>query len=199
MVTSIAFKSITDASLRLRLLQHIPASCHRLILLRRRLALACFFQKIGHWSQHAVNTINLKSIARHLEGPQFIISNATDYSELTAAIATLSIAIDCGDLSPRTTAEERAFNLDIDALALKINAMFAGIVDTSTSHRGRTEAKEVLEAFQHWLSYGVRTKPPPRKSLFGDTTLQSVADKRIMEEFVEKGKQNTSLILPGSE
>ena len=32
---------------------------------------------------------------------------------------------------------------------------------------GRTEAKEVLEAFQHWLSYGVRTKAPPKKSLVG--------------------------------
>ena len=200
MVMSKAFKSITDAKLRLRLLQNLPGSCHRLILLRRRFALACFFHEIGYLSQHVNKKMDLKSIARHLEGPQFMVSKATDYSELTAAIRTLSIAVDRGDPppSPRATEEERVFNSDIDALASKISSMFAGIVDTNASHRGRTEAKEELEAFQHWLSYGVRTKPPARNSLFGDSTLQSIADRHIMEAFVKKSKPNTPFVLPDS-
>ena len=200
MVMSRAFKSITDAKLRLRLLQNLPASCHRLILLRRRLALACFFHEIGYLSQRVNKKMDLKSIARHLGGPQFMVSNATDYGELTAAIRTLSIAVDRGDPppSPRAPEEERVFNSDIDALALKISSMFAGIVDTNASHGGRTEAKEELEAFQHWLSYGVRTKPPARKSLFGDSTVQSNADRHMMEAFVKKGKPNTPFVLPDS-
>ena len=200
MVMSKAFKSITDAKLRLRLLQNLPACCHRLILLRRRLALACFFHEIGYLSPHVNKKMDLKSIARHLGSPQFMVNNATDYSELTAAIRTLSIAVDRGDppSSACATEEEKAFNSDIDALALKINSMFAGIVDTSTSHGGRTEAKEELEAFQHWLSYGVRTKPPARKSLFGDSTLHSIADRHMMEAFSKKGKLNTPFVLPGS-
>ena len=200
MIMSTAFKSVTDATLRLRLLQNLPASCHRLILLRRRLALACFFHEIGYLSQHVNNKIDLKSIARHLGSPQFIVNNATDYSELTAAIRTLSIAVDCGDppSSPCATEEEKAFNTDIDALALKINSMFAGIVDTNASHGGRTEAKEELEAFQHWLSYGVRTRPPVRKSLFGDSTPQSIADRHMMEAFVKTGKLKSPFVLPDS-
>ena len=144
--------------------------------------------------------IDLKNIALHLEGPQFIISNAMDYSHLAAAIGTLSIAIDRGDppSSPWATEKEKAFNRDIDALSLKINTMFTDIVDKGASHMGRTEAKELLEAFQYWLSYGVRTKPPPKKSLFGDSTFHGIADRHIMEAFVEKGKQNTSLVLPDS-
>ena len=193
------FKSVTDATLRLRLLQNIPASSHQLILLRRRLALACFFQDIRYLSQHAENTVDLQNIARHLEGPQFMISNATDYNELTAAVGILSIAIDCGDppSSPYAT-EEKAFNRDIDALSLKINSMFADIVDTGVSHMGRTEAKEVLEAFQYWLSYGVRTKPPPKKSLFGDSTFHGTTNRHMMEAFVENGTQKTSSVLPDS-
>lgn len=200
MVTTTAFKSITDATLRLRLLQSIPASSQRLILLRRRLALACFFEDTGSIRQHAGDTIDLPTVARHLEGPRFIITNATNYSELAAAIGILSIAIDCGDppSSPYTTREEKAFNRDIDALSLKINSMFADIVDTGASHMGKTEAKEVLEAFQYWLSYGVRTKPPPKKSLFGDSTLQGIANRHVMESYIEKGKQNTSLVLQDS-
>ena len=200
MIMSKAFKSITDTKLRLRLLQNLPACCHQLILLRRRLALACFFHEIGCLSQRANEKMDLKSIARHLGSPQFIVSNATDYGELTAAIRTLSIAVDRGDppSSPCAKEEEKAFNSDIDALALKINSMFAGIVDTNASHGGRTEAKEELEAFQHWLSYGVRTKPPARKSLFGDSTLHSIADSHIMEAFIKKGKLDAPFVQPDS-
>ena len=192
------FKSITDASLRLRLLQNIPASSHRLILLRRRLALACFFRDIRYLSQHKDNTTALKSIARYLEGPQFIIGKATVYSELAAAIGILSIAVDCGDppSSPCAIIEEKAFNCDIDALSLKLNSMFADIVDTGASHMGRTESKEMLEAFQYWLSYGVRTKHPPKKSLFGDSTLEGIASRHMMEAFVERGKQDTAFTVP---
>ena len=141
--------------------------------------------------------MDLKNIARHLDGPQFIISNATDYSELAAAIGILGIAVDCGDppSSPCAKEEEKAFNREIDALSAKINSMFAEIVDTGASHMGRTEAKEVLEAFQYWLSYGVRTKHPPKKSLFGDSTFEGIASRRIMETFVEKDQQDTSLAL----
>lgn len=143
--------------------------------------------------------IDLKTIALHLEDQQFVISNATDYTNLAAAIGTLSIAIDCGDppCLPSAT-EEKAFNRDIDALSFKINAMFADIVDTGASHMGRTEAKEVLEAFQYWLSYGVRTKPPPKKSLFGASTFDGIGDRYMMEKFVEKGNQIPSLVLPDS-
>lgn len=194
MIMTTAFRSITDAILRLRLLQNILASSHRLILIRRRLALACFFRDVEYLSQQADDAIDLKGIARHLESPQFMTSNATDYGELAAAIGILSIAIECGDppSSPCAVEEEKAFNRDIDVLSLKIRSIFADIVDTGASHMGRTEAKEVLEAFQYRLSYGVRTKPPPKKSLFGDSTVEDAANRRMMEAFVEKGKENAS-------
>ena len=200
MIMTTVFKSITDATLRLRLLQNIPASSYRLILLRRRLALAYFFRDIRYLSQHKDNTIALKSIARYLEDPQFIIGNATDYSRLAAAIGILSIAIDCGDppSSPCAKEEEKAFNCDIDALSFKLKTMFADIVDTGASHLGRTEAKEMLEAFQYWLSYGVRTKHLPKKSIFGDSAFEGIADKHMMEAFLERGKQDTAFNRPNS-
>ena len=190
-----AFRSITDTVLRLRLLQCVPASSHRLIFLRRHLALACFFQDIGYLSALADDAIDLKGIARHLERPQYVTSNTTDYGELAAAIAILGIAIDCGDppSSPCATREDKSFNRDIDVLSLKVKSMFANIVDMGASHMGRTDAKEVLEAFQYLLSYGVRMKPPPKKPLFEDSTVEGADDKYMMEAFVERGKQNHSM------
>ena len=197
-VITTAFKFITDATLRLRLLQNILATSHRLILLRRRLALACFFQDIGYLSEQADDAIDLRNIVNHLDGPQFIISKATDYGELAAAIGILSIAIDGGDSQSSSSATEanKAFNREIDVLSSKIKSMFADIVDTGASHMGRTEAKEVLEAFQYRLSYGVRTKPPPKQSLFGDSTVEGELNRHMMEAFIEKGRQNTSFARP---
>ena len=127
-------------------------------------------------------------------------NNTTDYGELAAAMEILSIAIDSGHppSSPGTMEEEKAFNRDIDVLSLKIKSIFVDIVDTGASHMGRTEAKEVLEAFQYRLSYGVRTKPPPKKSLFGDSTVEGVANRQMMEAFVEKGVQKRSFALVDS-
>lgn len=199
-IMTTAFKSITDATLRLRLLQSILASSHRLILIRRRLALACFFRDIRYLSQQADDTIDLKGIARYLESPRFMTSNATDYGELAAAIGILSIAIECGDppSSPCAVEEEKAFNRDIDVLSLKIKFMFADIVDTGASHMGRTEAKEVLESLQYRLSYAVRTKPPLKQSVFGDSTVEDAVNRGMMEAFVGKGKQNASFAMPDS-
>ena len=129
-----------------------------------------------------------------------MISKATDYSELAAAIGILSIAIDGGDSrsSSSATEEVKAFNREIDVLSSKIKSMFADIVDTGASHMGRTEAKEVLEAFQYRLSYGVRTKPPPKQSLFGDSTVEGGLNRHMMEAYIEKGRQNTSFARPDS-
>ena len=120
-----------------------------------------------------------------------MISNSTNYGELAARIGLLSIAIDCGDPSstPCTTEGEKVFNQDVDLLSLKIKSMFADIVDTGASHMGRTEAKEVLEAFQYRLTYGIRTKVPPKKCMFGDSTFESAA---MMETFIERGKRSTA-------
>lgn len=151
-------------------------------------------------SQQADDAIDLKDIVKHLEGPQFMISNATDYGDLAARIGILSIAIDGSGSrsSSSVTKGENGFNREIDVLSLKIKSMFADIVDTGASHMGRTEAKEVLEAFQYRLSYGVRTKPPPKQSLFGDSTVESALNRHMMEAFIEKGRQNTSFARPDS-
>ena len=196
---TVAFRSITDATLRLHLLQSILAPSHRLVLLRRRLAFAYFFRDIRYLSQQADEKIDLQGIARHLEGPQFMADNAMDFGELAAAIEILGIAIDCGDppSSPCAT-DQKAFNRDIDVLSLKIKSMFADIIDSGASHMGKTQAKEVLEAFQYRLSYGVRTKPPPKQTLFGDTTVDGAADRHVMEAFVEKGKPKMHFALSSS-
>ncbi len=180
------YHTVSDANLRLRLLQMIPAWSSRLLLLRQRFSLAFFFQDPCYFSKQPEDLVNLKSIAHRLESPQFKIRKETDFGELAASICILSIGIDCGDPPPATATKGKnaRFNGDVDSLTSKINSMFSDIVDTGASHMKRTEAKEVLEGFQRRLEYSIRTKPKPKKSIFGDAEVIPLQEQ--MGAFVEK-------------
>lgn len=176
------YDTVSDSSLRLQLLQVIPAWYSRLTLFRQRLALAFFFQDSQYLSKVAEHIVDLKLISRRLEKPQFAVTNETDFDELTASISILSISIDCGDLPSTCNKEaELAFNKDVDALVLKVNSMFNDIVDTGASHMRRTEAKEVLEGFQRRLEYAVRTKPKPKKMIFGNAKFVPLHEELNMQ------------------
>ena len=180
--------TIKDATLRLQLLQMLPAYSSRLILLRQRLALSFFFQDPHYLNKPDEQLVDLKTITHHLQTPQFTINHATDFSDLAASISILSIGLDCGDPppSPCTKEEEKAFNKDVDVLALKVNAMFKDIVDTGAAQMKRTEAKEVLEGFQRRLEYVVRTKPKPKKLIFGDSVVDPLQEN--IKAYMESGK-----------
>ena len=186
--------SITDASLLLLLLQTIPP-LPRLVLFRQRLALSFFFANPYYFSAEPEDLIDFRSIAAHLENPQYTINSATDYSSLAASIDILSIAVGCGNpLSPEAAKEDKAaLNADVDILAKKIRAMFTQIIDTSASHMKRTEAKEILEAFHSRLLFAVRTNPPPKKKVFGDEVARQVGD---MDAFVVRKKENVGFEIP---
>ena len=186
--------SIDDASLQLLLLQTIPP-LPRLVLFRQRLALSFFFADPYYFTAEPEDLIDFRSIATHLENPQYTINSATDYSALAASIEILSIAVGCGNpLSPEAAKEDKAaFDADVDILATKIRAMFTQIIDTSASHMKRTEAKEILEAFHSRLLFAVRTKPPPKKKVFGDEVARQVGD---MDAFVVRRKGNDGFEIP---
>jgi len=193
-VLNTVYRTITDTTLRLQLLQSIPALAPRLISIRQRLALAFFFQDVRLLSKRLEDSINLGIIAQHLQDPQFTISNVTDYAEVAATIGILSIGIDCGDppSAPLIKQEEVTFNRDVDSLALKIKAMFTRINDTGASHMKRTEAKETLEAFHSRLLFAVRTKAPPKKTIFGDSQVRSIKE---MFQPIAGGKQDHVTVL----
>ncbi|KAL6721866.1 hypothetical protein ACLMJK_000971 [Lecanora helva] len=189
-VMSSVYDSINDATLRLRLLQTIPVWSPRLILIRQRLAQAFFFQDSHYLNEGNEESLDLKTVSRHLQGPQFTITPTTDFSDLAASIGTLDIVIN--SVSPPTSPcpqkEATAFNKDIDAITIKINSMFDDIVDTGATHMKKTEAKEVLEGFQRRLEYALRTEPKPKRCLFGNTKVVTLQEQQTMAAWMNKEK-----------
>lgn len=178
------------------MLQNIPAYSPRLSLLRRRLALAFFFEDELFLQKKPEDTIDFNSIVRHLQKSCFIIQNTTDYAELAALIAILSIGVDNGDPPPvgSNKQAETAFNADVDLLASGIKGIFTQIVDTGASHMKRTEAKEVLEAFQSQLLYAIRTKAKPKMTIWGEPIVdrQQKSIKEIFEAKRQKKQDDDS-------
>ena len=91
-----------------------------------------------------------------------------DYGELIAITALLNVAIDSSvlDLRYRVTQTEKEYNAAIDKLAAQIKLIFSSIEDSGASHLKRMLAKEALEALHYRIVYSVRSKPPPKKTLF---------------------------------
>lgn len=140
--------------------------------------------------------VNLTSITRRLQSQQFATNNTTDFGNLSASVSILNIGIACGHppSSLFTNEDEVAFNKDVDSLASKVYSMFNDIVDTGASHMKRTEAKEVLEGLQRRLEYAVRTKPKPKKLIFGDSEVVKAGER--IDRFLEKGEHSDLLALP---
>lgn len=177
-----------DPTLRLQLLQNLPTCSPRLVIFRRRLALAYFFQDEHYLTKSATDLLDLRSVSEKLQNPGFAIRNDTNYPELAAIIGILSIGIDRGDppLQSSDEHEKISFDADVDLLASRIGEMFTSIVDTGASHMKRTEAKEMLEAFHSKLLYAVRTKPKRKTMMFGESDALTLMQKKGFRGFFER-------------
>jgi len=137
--------------------------------MRRRFALAFFFEDTAYLSKQPPDLLNFKKIIKKLKEPQFEIGRDTDYTQLGAMTAILDIGVDDGDPPGMDSGKEAEteFNQKVDKLANHVKAMFAQIIDTGASHLTRTGAKDTLDVFHYRLICAVRTKLRPKKSMFG--------------------------------
>lgn len=191
------YSFVEDSTLRLQMLQNIPSSSSQLSILRRRLALAFFFENEDYLCKSSKDLIDMKAIARQLRKPRFKIRNDTDYTELAALVAILHIGFDNGNPpvpgSDKPTSDR--FNRRIDSLSDCIHAMFSHIVDTGASHMKRTQAKQALELFHSKLLYDIRTKPKPKTMMFESS--KTDGDQESLNKFLlrspQKGSQRKDL------
>ena len=164
------FDSVKDRVFQGRILQHILPTSGWISLLRCRIAIAFLTSDMGPLTEPQETLFDLRRITAVLVGDQrFNIkaykmkrNNQYDYEELAATTTLLNVAI-----NPWTNKSEAVFNQDVDQLADRIKRIFTSIEDSGASHLRRTQAKEELEALHYRIVYSVRTKPPPKKSIFG--------------------------------
>ncbi|TKA79618.1 hypothetical protein B0A49_00965 [Cryomyces minteri] len=178
------FYALTSTSLRALLLHSLPDFSPPLNTLKRRLALAFFFDSATYLTHPLHDPQLAGGIVAHLRTPAFAVNDRTDFAALRATVSILDTAVASGfsDLSfsapfPSSSStteaaekekeKEKAFNADIDALTTALAALSNRIVGFGTAHLKRTEAKAVLDRLVYRLSYAVRTSRRRKSGVFG--------------------------------
>jgi hypothetical protein len=175
-ICKIVSRTLKDAELQSRLLEHIVPTNSWIATLRRRLALIFLTGDPHAELQPANGDSEVKRITNILRDPRFDVKRHKrkglpeyDYGELRAVTTFLNSIIDSGwsETKFRDEDAEDEFNREVDLLAERVKKIFTAIEDSGASHLRRTLAKEALESLHYRIVYSVRSKPRPKKVLFG--------------------------------
>ena len=189
-----------DPQLQSLLLQSVPASSARASVIRRRLALAWFFQDNSHLNSEPDRIPLFNKIRKRLEGSDLTIHPSTDFLHLSTFITLLDVAIGDGN-QPQIPGPFRdpikEFNKEVDKLSTVLKGMAADINDTGSANLLRAETKDLLEVFLSRLAYTIRTKAKPRKDIFdGSKRLRKIRMKRNvgrMDEYLARQPENVDV------
>ncbi|KAL2842244.1 hypothetical protein BJY01DRAFT_5436 [Aspergillus pseudoustus] len=168
--------TLKDAELQSRVLEHIVPTNYWIATLRRRLALMFLTGDPSAALKPPNGKSEMERIINILRDPRFDVKRHKlkgqpeyDYGELRAITNFLNIIIDSGwseTKFPDKDTEEK-FNHEVDLLADRVKKIFTAIEDSGASHLKRTLAKEALESLHYRIVYSVRSKPRPKKVLYG--------------------------------
>jgi hypothetical protein len=156
------------------MLQHILPTSAWISLLRYRLAVAFLLQSPEPLTESPEAVLDLKRLTLFLIRDERFHKQLRkargeyDYGELTAIALLLEIVINSApyDLRYEQADTAKEFDAAIDKLAAQIKKIFSSIEDSGASHLKRMLAKETLEALHYRVLFSVRSKPPPKKTLF---------------------------------
>ncbi|KAJ5367931.1 uncharacterized protein N7496_007691 [Penicillium cataractarum] len=168
------FETIKDPQFQSRLLQQILPTSTWVSLLRYRLAVSFLLQDPSPLTEPPEVVLGLRRITDLLvRDERFQVkkhrgNSDYDYGDLIAIALQLEVCINSAlfDLKYRQADTEVKFNKAIDQLAAQIKKIFTSIEDTGASHLQRMLAKDALETLHYRMIYSVRSKAPPKKTLF---------------------------------
>ncbi|KAJ5657363.1 uncharacterized protein N7484_001012 [Penicillium longicatenatum] len=168
------YETFRDPEFQSRMLRHILPTTMWISRLRYRLAVAFLLRNPSPLVEPVQDVLDLQRLARSLVGDERFQVKAHKtkgdnyYGGLTANAILLDIAINTAlyDLRYKQENTDEEFNRAIDALAVQIKRIFSSIEDTGASHLKRMLAKETLESVHYRMVYSVRSRPPPKKTVF---------------------------------
>lgn len=155
-------------------MHHILPTSPWFALIRCRLAVAFLLRSPSPLAEPPEKLLDIKRITLLLlRDERFKVKRFKgiadyDWRELTSLTALLNVVIDSSalELNFSSTQTEKDYDGAIDRLAAQIKTIFCSIQDSGASHVTRTVAKSELEALHYRIVYSVRSKPPPKTTIF---------------------------------
>ncbi|CAP99725.1 hypothetical protein EN45_004110 [Penicillium chrysogenum] len=196
------YNTIHDVCIQSQIVHHILPTSPWFALIRCRLAVAFLLRSPSPLTEPPEKLLDIKRITMLLlRDERFQVKRFKgiadyDWRELTALTALLNVAIDSSalELNFSSTQTEKDYDAAIDRLAAQIKMIFCSIQDSGASHVTRTVAKSELEALHYRVVYSVRSKPPPKTTIFESHVKER--DGNIRSHFsnfaaLAAGKQHT--------
>ncbi|EAW08904.1 uncharacterized protein ACLA_098460 [Aspergillus clavatus NRRL 1] len=199
-VCIMVYNTFKDPVFQGRLLRHILPTSEWMAALRHRLALAFLINDPRSLTETSDVLRDLRRVIDLLRDQKFNTKRYRgkghpeyDYSELNAITTLLNIVIDSGwsGMSFPTKDAEKEFNSEVDRLDSRITKIFVSIADSGASHLKRTLAKEALEMLHYRIVYSVRSRPPPKKMLFGEFVDKQGHQQTRLNYIKKRGEHDT--------
>lgn len=187
----------------------MPRTTSKLLDLRRRMAAVVLFRDTEMASRPVDETVTLDDIMDRLDSPDFRISATTDFDSLQALIALLDMVIGNADfiMQAHTTngvqdveeSTRRKFDADIDGLTFRLKMIHDKIHDSTLL--SRKVAKASIDLVAKRLTYTVRTRPPPKTSIFDPGPKEPKEDANLpkqrtfMKNWAQKKAERSAAVL----
>ncbi|KAI1804804.1 hypothetical protein F4811DRAFT_552486 [Daldinia bambusicola] len=178
-ISSYLYQSVDDPMHQALPINHMPKTTAKLLDLRRRMAAVMLFRDTALSSRPVDESLTLAKVMERLDSDDFRVGPTTDFESLRALVAFLDIVIgDAGFIMQQHSGSSSSvkekededdvarnkFDKDIDALTFRLKVVHDKIHDSTLLSRKVTKASIDLVAKR--LTYAVRTRPPPKTSIF---------------------------------
>lgn len=189
--------SLTHPALFNRVSTAIPSSSVALHRLKRHLALS-YFLHLGTARIDILDSDSTWTTVTHRlsRDAAFLINEGTDFARLAALISILDCAVGAG-FSPNDPSSlgPASFDKGVDGLVSALRKLSSNIRDAGAAHMRRTECKGAIDRLAVRLEFSVRTKPKPKKGVFGSggTSGDLQAMGGFLEKFMKMKKEGSAL------
>ncbi|KAI2782154.1 hypothetical protein F4815DRAFT_52784 [Daldinia loculata] len=169
-ISSYLYESVEEPMHQAVPISHMPKTTAKLLDLCRRMAAVVLFRDQGLSSRPVDESLALAHVMDRLDSSDFRVGASTNFEDLRALIALLDIVIgNAGFIMQQysgssTEDAARKFDADIDVLTFRLKVIHDKIHDSTLL--SRKVAKASIDLVAKRLAYAVRTRPPPKTSIF---------------------------------
>ncbi|KAI1408097.1 hypothetical protein F5Y13DRAFT_114744 [Hypoxylon sp. FL1857] len=204
-ISSYLYESVDEPVNQVLPISHMPRMTSKILDLRRRMAAVALFRDTELGYRPVDETVTLDDIMDRLDSSDFRISASTNYESLQALVALLDTVIGSAGFIMQAhmassgqdvEAARRKFDADIDGLTFKLKLIHDKIHDSHLLSRKVTKAS--IELVAKRLTYAVRTRPPPKTSIFDpepkeDTNIPK--QRAFMKNWAQKKAERSAAVL----
>lgn len=132
-----------------------------LLDLKRRLAAVCLLDDPEYARRAPDRGIGIQALVDRLGSGVFLVTHETDYRELAAMLRFLDVTL--ADGLDRSVED---LDAQLDRLCHQVELIWRKIYASGAGQSSRLDAKTLADWIRDRIKYTVRTRPPPKTSIY---------------------------------